>query len=354
VLGVLFVTVVLIVVVRKMAAIDWPEVWQGLHAFQWRTLLPAVLLACASYTMHSGFDWLGRLYARHRLPLSRVMAIGFVGYAFNVNFGAMVGGLALRGRLYARAGLPATQIAAVYSIGVISNWVGYMFLAGATLTFRLLPLPAEWGIPELALRAFGFLLLAGATAYVLMCALSRRRTWTIKTFTVELPSLRFALLQCAVSMTNWMTIAAIINLLLPPQASYPVVLGVVLIGSVAGAVTHIPAGLGVLETVFLVLLGDQVPHGALIAGLIAYRAIYYFAPLLFAVATYFWLEASNRRVPVSCVGDEAAMPACLDPGPTAPVESAAIAAGARAATQPTGPRDQRHAPRHGAAATENK
>lgn len=52
--------------------------------------------------------------------------------------------------------------------------------------------------------------------------------------------------------------AALIHLLLPPELFYPSVLGVLLISCVAGVVAHIPAGLGVLEAVFLALLHGQL------------------------------------------------------------------------------------------------
>jgi uncharacterized membrane protein YbhN (UPF0104 family) len=41
------------------------------------------------------------------------------------------------------------------------------------------------------------------------------------------------------------------------------VLGVLLISCVAGVVAHIPAGLGVLEAVFLALLHGQLGQGTL-------------------------------------------------------------------------------------------
>jgi hypothetical protein len=44
------------------------------------------------------------------------------------------------------------------------------------------------------------------------------------------------------------------------------VLGVLLVAAVAGAITHIPAGLGVLEAVFLALLSDAVPAHVLLGA----------------------------------------------------------------------------------------
>ena len=47
---------------------------------------------------------------------------------------------------------------------------------------------------------------------------------------------------------------AIIWLLLGQSVSYFFVLGVLLVSSIAGVIVHIPAGIGVLEAVFIALL----------------------------------------------------------------------------------------------------
>ena len=55
------------------------------------------------------------------------------------------------------------------------------------------------------------------------------------------------------------------------------------------------AGLGVLEGVFVALLGPALGPGKVLAALIAYRALYYLAPLVIAAAAYFTLEAKARK-----------------------------------------------------------
>ena len=90
--------------------------------------------------------------------------------------------------------------------------------------------------------------------------------------------------------------AAVIFTLLPGKLDYPLVLGVLLISAIAGVITHIPAGLGVLEAVFVALLQHQASRGSLIAGLIAYRAIYFLLPLLITVAMYLLIEARAKAL----------------------------------------------------------
>ncbi len=63
---------------------------------------------------------------------------------------------------------------------------------------------------------------------------------------------------------------AIIWLLLGSEINYFLVLGVLLVSSIAGVIIHIPAGIGVLEAVFIAMLsGEDISKGAIIAALLA-------------------------------------------------------------------------------------
>jgi glycosyltransferase 2 family protein len=84
---------------------------------------------------------------------------------------------------------------------------------------------------------------------------------------------------------------AIVAALLPGPVGYPMVLGVLLLSAVATAIAHIPAGIGVLEAVFLALLGGRIAEAPLLAALLAYRAFYYLVPLLLAVVVFLLFEA---------------------------------------------------------------
>lgn len=103
-------------------------------------------------------------------------------------------------------------------------------------------------------------------------------------------------MQASLGALNWSLMAAVIYTLLPDKAFYPAILGVLLISSIAGVITHIPAGLGVLETVFITLLAHQFSKGSLLAALIGYRAIYFLLPLLIALVVYLVLEKRAKKM----------------------------------------------------------
>jgi len=156
-----------------------------------------------------------------------------------------------------------------------------------------LPLPVGWHVSAAAQRATGGVLLALALAYLVACATVRPgRIWRIRQHEVWLPTPRLALVQLGVGAANWLLIAAVIWVLLQGRVAFPVVAGVFLVGVVAGIATRVPAGLGVQEAVFVTLLAPQVSEADVLAAMLTYRALYYWAPLLLAGLAYAGLEAT--------------------------------------------------------------
>ena len=275
---------------------DWQEVSGALRDYPLWLLAVAFGVALLSYLTYCCYDLLGRYYTGHKLPVRQVIPLVFVCYAFNLNLNALVGGVALRFRLYSRLGLDVPTIARVFSLSIITNWLGYLWLAGTVFALGMVKLPEDWAIGNLGLRLIGVAMVIAAVLYVLACAFSTRRSWEIRDQIIELPSWKLALVQAAVGALNWSLMALIIWMLLPAEAFYPSVLGVLLISSIAGVITHIPAGLGVLEMIFLTLLQDQMPRSSLLAALIGYRAIYFLLPLGIALAVYLVLEKRAKTM----------------------------------------------------------
>jgi uncharacterized membrane protein YbhN (UPF0104 family) len=280
---------------RYAREVDWNEVWDHLREMPRPVLLAAGALAAASHLLYSCFDLIGRHYTRHGLPVRRVMQVNFTSYAFNLNFGSLVGGVAFRYRLYSRLGIAWGDITRVLTLSMITNWLGYLLLAGAVFVVAPLALPPNWKMDSEGLRLLGLALLAVSLAYLLACGWSRRRSWTVRGHEIILPRPRMALLQLAMSCTNWMIMGAAIFVLLQGRVAYSDVLSVLLIAAVAGVVTHVPAGLGVLEAVFVGLLSHEVPQGQLLGALLAYRALYYIVPLAVAALLYLSLELRTRK-----------------------------------------------------------
>ncbi|UUX97497.1 lysylphosphatidylglycerol synthase domain-containing protein [Aquabacterium sp. J223] len=294
--GLAFMAGVLWLLWRLGRAVPWDEVWQALRGLHATTLLAAAAVALASYAVYAGYELLARRALKHRLGLGTTAAIAYATYSLNLNLGAWVGGLGLRLRLYTRLGLSLERAVAVYGLVALTNWSGYFLLAGTAFALRALELPESWRLGEDGLQWIGFGLLALLGTYLGACAFARQRAWTLRGRRLELPALGIALQGLVLSTVNWMLMAGVIWVLLRPTGvAYPPVLAGLLMAAIAGAATHIPGGLGVVEAVFVALLGHKLPEATLLGALLGYRALYYLLPLPGAVLSLAALEAQARR-----------------------------------------------------------
>ncbi len=268
-------------VVSQARSMDWAAVLVALRGFPVVPLVLAVGLSATSFALYSCFDLLGRQYTGHTLSTPTVMMVTFISYVFNLNLGSLVGGVAFRFRLYARLGLATSVITRILAFSMLTNWMGYVLVGG--LVFSVMPpvVPDGWAITTVHLRLIGGVMIGVVAGFLAVCAGSAKRAYSIRGHRIELPSARMAALQ--------------------QRVAWPTVVGVLLLAGIAGVITHIPAGLGVLEAVFVALLSRQLPPATIVAALVAYRMIYYLAPLGVAAAAYAVMEARARTLATRAV-----------------------------------------------------
>jgi len=295
VLAILFLFAVVGLVANHVRHVEWDAVGGALRAYAADTLLLAAGFAAASHALYCGYDLIGRHQTGHRLPTSTVVGVGFTCYAFNLNLGSLVGGVALRYRLYARLGLKAAVTTEILALSLLTNWIGYFCVAGTLFLLAPPSMPPGWELGTEGLRWVGAGLLCSAAAYVAVCFLPKRPDWRFRGHALRLPSGKVSILQILLSAANWMTIGAVVWVLLHQQIEYSSVLGVLLVAAVAGVIAHIPAGLGVLEAVFIALLSHRMSASEILAALLAYRALYYLAPLALALAIFLKLDGLRGR-----------------------------------------------------------
>lgn len=296
--GLFFIAVVVLLVLYARK-INWDDVWQVIGNYNHSVLFGAVGLVAISYLLYGCYDLLARRWCGHKLAKRQVMLVSFICYAFNLTLSTWVGGIGMRYRLYSRLGLPGSTITRIFSLSITTNWLGYILLGGLIFTPGVVPLPDRWVIDQGTLRIIGIGLLIIIALYLGFCAFSRRRHMTIKGQKLVLPSWKFAVVQMVISSANWMVMGLAIWLLLGQKPDYFFVLGVLLVSSIAGVIAHIPAGIGVLEAVFLSLLaGQHSAQGTIIAALLAWRVLYYFIPLLLALVCYLGLESRAKKLRV--------------------------------------------------------
>lgn len=275
--------------------VEWAPVLEALRSYSPLTLAAAAVVAFAHCVLYAGFDLLSRPHAGRGPSWRWVMPVAFTSYTFNLNLGPWLGSLGMRLRQYSRLGVGSAQILRIVAFTTLTNWVGYVFTAGLVFTLAPPELPARWDIGATALRAIGVALLAASAAYWALCAFSRRRVWTLHTLSLRLPTLRMALAQTALASVNWLLIALVAWIVLHGAVPLTTMAATIMVAAVAGAVAHIPGGVGVIEAVLLGVLGGSVPHGPLVAALLVYRSVYYLWPFALGLATFAVVEILMRR-----------------------------------------------------------
>lgn len=291
-----FVTLMVLLIANQARDMDWSEVLEALRGYDLSGVAPAFAIAVPAYLACAAFDLIGRFATGHNLPLVRTALISYTGYFFSLNLGALIGGLAFRYRLYMPYKLGAVTTSQVIALSVITNWSGYVLIAGGVLAFEPPGLPPGWAVNPALLRGIGALLLLLAAAYLVACALKGGTTVRWKGSLLELPTLGIAAIQLALSIISWSSIGGIITWLLGGELSWFTVMPVLMISAIAGIWSHVPSGLGVTEFVFVSLLGHQVPGSHLLAAILVFRIVYYLVPFAIAVIAYAWLEYTAGRI----------------------------------------------------------
>jgi glycosyltransferase 2 family protein len=285
-----FAIIVLGLLVSHAHKVDWAGAWQALWRYSPLLLLGVLGLATLSHALYGCFDLIGRHHTRHKVPALQTWAIAVTSYAFNLNLGSLVGGVALRARLYTRAGLDEATIAQVVGLSLATNWLGYGLVAGSLFAAGAIAPPSQAHIGATALRVLGVVMVLVALGYVVACAFARGHEWRVRGRRLQLPSAQLAALQVGISAANWALMGAAMYLLLGEKVPYATVLGVLMAASIIGVIMPIPGGLGVLEAVYLALLSGSVRQGTVMGAALAYRALYYLLPLLGGLVLYALLE----------------------------------------------------------------
>jgi uncharacterized membrane protein YbhN (UPF0104 family) len=243
----------------------------GLTPRQWGEAAAGTVLG---FAVNGLVEWRALRWVGARTPFWTTQKVAFAAGSLSHCLGAnlLVAGL-IRGRLYDRWGVGAEQVTAA------TLFQGGAFALGLTGL-------ASWGLltgPDRGGQILGGALLAAICGYFGLCALraplpawGRRR--------LSLPSLGDALAQGFLGALDTAISVAILWRLLPEGAiAYlrfvPTYAGGYLVGLFSGS----PGGLGVFEAAVLALDPGIAP-AALAAGFLAYRLVFYLAPLALGAA----------------------------------------------------------------------
>lgn len=277
----------------------WRDILERVQAISDTKLLRAAFFTCAGYGCLTLYDALAVRFAGARVPYPRVALISFMGYAIghNVGFNSISGG-AVRYRAYTALGLSAKQIATIIAFGTLTFFLGASVLLGVSLLSNAGMSGSVLHVHAWLALVAGGILLVGVGAYLwLVC--TRHAPLKFRKIVIPVPKPRVAFAQIGISCVDMLCATSVLYVLLPREAAigFFAFAGVYLLALAAGAISNVPGGIGVFEFVLLLLM-PAVPEDRLLGALIAYRAIYYFAPFAIALVLLGAHEVWIHRAPV--------------------------------------------------------
>jgi phosphatidylglycerol lysyltransferase len=261
----------------------------------WRVAV-AILLAAGSYLALTGYERLALAYVGLSMPWKHYGLIAFIASAVGHNMGATaISGGAVRYRLYSPLGLGAADITKIVVFCALTFALGLGTLAGASLIAYAGEARSLLHASTSLSTSLGVLALAVVTVYVAACAY-RRPSIAWRGWSVELPTGRVAVLQIVLASIDMLLASACLYVLLPGtvHVSFPAFAGLYMVALAVSAASAVPGGLGVFESVFVLLLpGVAAPQ--LLGALLAYRLVYYVLPFALALLLFSTLEAGRQR-----------------------------------------------------------
>lgn len=272
-----------VAIYRLTEEVRYDDVVAALADTSWTSIGLAILFTALSFAALTCYDINALDYIGKKLPLATVAMTGFSAYAIGntAGFGALSGG-AIRLRAYSRLGLSPGDISRVIAFVTLSFGLGLLAVASlSTLVVAprlasILAIDADW-------------LRAGALAVVALLALllvfgRDGRAVTLGRLSLRLPDTRTSSRQFLVSAFDIAASASVLYVLLPEtHVGWPTFFAIYAAAVGLGVLSHVPAGLGVFETVIIAGLGNTISIDVLLGSLVLYRLVYHVLPLILAI-----------------------------------------------------------------------
>lgn len=286
----------------ELSTVSWHDLSGDVLSIPLPHLLLALALTGSNYLVLAGYDLLAFRYVGRSVAVGRVVGVSMLAYAVAHSVGfAMLSGASVRYRFYSRWGVTAEELSRIVFSYSITFWLGLLALGGFALATTPLSRLGDWPGHEFAPAAgwVCMIIVAGFLALTVM----RREPLRIRNWTLPLPSPGLAVTQLVISILDWSLAGAALYVLLPvTDLTVVSFIGAYLIAVLVGMISHVPGGVGVFESLMVLLLAPYATAGQLLPALVAYRAVYYLLPLSLAMVALVVNEVIERRHDVARAG----------------------------------------------------
>jgi uncharacterized membrane protein YbhN (UPF0104 family) len=277
----------ILVLYHTFQRIEPADVIEKMTAVPRAKLLLAAACAIGAFLTIALYEGIVVRYVKRPLGFTKPALTAVIAYPIGHALGQMLlSASALRYRMYTPAGFSAVEIGATVLMCALPYALAFSLLLDLALVFSPDRLEIATGIPRAWLMALGFVGLTKDLAYAVL-VVHRKAPIRLGGWAVHLPSPAMTALQVVVGLIDIGLISLVLYLLLPDSADVAFLpfVAIYLAAIFAGSLSHVPAGLGVLESMLLLLL-PKVPPAELLAAVLLYRVIYEVIPLMIALALW--------------------------------------------------------------------
>jgi len=275
------------VLFRTFQRISIAEVLANMRRVPTGTLMLAAACTAGALLTLALYEIVVVRYVKHCVGRARPMITALIAFPLGHAVGqAMLSGGAIRYRMYSPAGFTAMEVGATALLCNLPYALGFGLLFDLALVFGADKLAPIFRISSHWLLLLGCVGLAKDVGY-LVFVWKRKAPIRLGGWSVNLPPLKLTALQFVVGIIDVVLVSSVLYLLLPDAAriAYLPFLAVYLASVLVGVLSHVPAGLGVIESMLLLLL-PHVPPAELLAAVLLYRVIFEILPVLMSLAIW--------------------------------------------------------------------
>jgi phosphatidylglycerol lysyltransferase len=293
---------------RQLAHYEFRTVKASIFSVSRQRLLIALALTAVSYATLPGYDFTALAYVKKKLPFRRVEMAGFISYGISQTLGfPVVTGSGIRYRLWSSWGLSTAEIAEAIAFANATHTVCAAAVIGTALLLEPRDAVELLKLPAGPLRPVGALAVIAVVAYLVWSVRWRGRPLRFRGWAFPVPPVSLTLAQLVVAAVDWVLAGTVLYFLLPTGHGirFPVFIGAFLISLFAGLISHVPGGVGVFETLMVLLLSEWIPAPEVLGRLVAYRVVYYLLPFFVAVlmlGAYEVRQQSRRLAEAAAAG----------------------------------------------------
>jgi phosphatidylglycerol lysyltransferase len=259
-------------------------------------MLGAAGLTVLSYLTLTGYEILGLMMIKAKLRYRTAALASFISYAFSNNVGlTLITGGSIRYRIYAARGISAVDIAYITAFCTFSFGLGAVFIISLAALLEPAVIGRALHVPDTVALWGAILAMVGLSGYL---AAGAFLTGTIKfrQWEFRLPKVQYTVAQIILAICDLTLAAGVLYTLLPAGTRPPfdLYLAVYVVAILVGAVSHVPGGIGVFESLMIFML-PEVHKAPLLGSILAYRCVYFILPLAFAALLALGQEIVTRR-----------------------------------------------------------